>query len=85
MKVLGPFPLVQLLGGIGLLYACILTLRKGQMDAKATPATISLELPDWYIRDFDQVKKDTQRSLWLIEEVNNKIELLRSQSEKSVS
>lgn len=84
LKILGPFPILQLFGGLGVLYAGFVALQAGQKDKKSGPTSITIELPEWFVRDFISMKNDVQKTAWIIDEINNKIELLRGQSDKSV-
>lgn len=86
LKWVGPYPLVQLAGAFLILYLGIKSALKGMQNAepvKAEPAEDAV-LPDWFLEDCKEQQRNIQRILWVVEDINNKIEHLRGMADKSI-
>lgn len=88
LKWVGPFPLLQLVGSVLILYLAVKSGMAGMRNTSAEPTsnavTHEIELPDWFLDDCKEQQKNIQRTLWVVEDINNKIEMMRGIATKSI-
>lgn len=78
LKWVGPYPLVQLIGSIALIYLGVRSALAGKNSTPASAAPVAADLPDWFIREtreHNQEHRDLlKRALYILEDMRNTAE-----------